>query len=64
MRKPLGIGSARGSEGAVTTHLVGQGALWAGLQEVSKEDLPTAESQRVLPHTAVERLKPVLETST
>ncbi|CAN5522280.1 hypothetical protein BH20ACT17_BH20ACT17_03750 [soil metagenome] len=43
MRKALGIGSARGSEGAVTTHLVGQGALWAGLQEVSKEDLQTAE---------------------
>ena len=44
MRKALGIGSARGSQGAVTTHLVGQGALWAGLQEVSKEDLQTAES--------------------
>ncbi len=32
------------SEGAVTTHLIGQGALWAGLQEISKSDLQTAES--------------------
>jgi uncharacterized membrane protein YdfJ with MMPL/SSD domain len=44
LRTALGIGTARGSEGAVTMHLVGQGALWAGLQEVSKEDLATAES--------------------
>ncbi|HEV7885844.1 MAG TPA: MMPL family transporter [Solirubrobacteraceae bacterium] len=43
LRKALGIGTAAGSEGAVTTHLVGQGALWAGLQEVSKKDLQTAE---------------------
>jgi uncharacterized membrane protein YdfJ with MMPL/SSD domain len=43
LRKALGIGTALGSEGAVTTHLVGQGALWAGLQEVSKKDLQTAE---------------------
>ncbi|MEA2244854.1 MAG: putative drug exporter of the superfamily [Solirubrobacteraceae bacterium] len=43
LRKALGIGSAAGSESAVTTHLVGQGALWAGLQEVSKKDLQTAE---------------------
>ena len=32
------------SAGAVTTHLIGQGALWAGLQEISKSDLQTAES--------------------
>jgi uncharacterized membrane protein YdfJ with MMPL/SSD domain len=43
LRKALGIGTPLGSEGAVTTHLVGQGALWAGLQEVSKKDLQTAE---------------------
>src|SRR5919107_4083022 len=43
LRKALGIGTPVGSEGAVTTHLVGQGALWAGLQEVSKKDLQTAE---------------------
>ena len=28
----------------MTTHLVGQGALWAGMQELSKEDLAKAES--------------------
>ena len=44
LRSALGIGTPRGSEGAVTTHLIGQGALWAGLQEVSKKDLATAES--------------------
>ena len=44
MRTALGIGTPRGSEGAVTTHLIGQGALWAGLQEVSKKDLAMAES--------------------
>jgi RND superfamily putative drug exporter len=30
--------------GPVTVHLVGQGALWAGLQDVSKESLAKAES--------------------
>src|SRR4051812_9708737 len=30
-------------QGAVPIHLVGQSALWAGLQEVSKEDLEQAE---------------------
>jgi RND superfamily putative drug exporter len=44
LRTALAIGTPRGSEGAVTTHLIGQGALWAGLQEVSKADLATAES--------------------
>ena len=44
LRKELGIGKPLGSEGPVTTHLIGQGALWAGLQDVSKDDLATAES--------------------
>jgi uncharacterized membrane protein YdfJ with MMPL/SSD domain len=44
LRKELGIGTPVGSEGAVTTHLIGQAALWAGFQELSKEDLVTAES--------------------
>jgi RND superfamily putative drug exporter len=44
LRKELGIGTPTGSEGAVTTHLIGQAALWAGFQELSKDDLATAES--------------------
>ena len=44
LRKELGIGEPLGSEGPVTTHLIGQGALWAGLQDVSKDDLATAET--------------------
>jgi uncharacterized membrane protein YdfJ with MMPL/SSD domain len=44
LRTALGIGTPATSDGAVTTHLVGQGALWAGLQDVSKKDLQTAES--------------------
>jgi uncharacterized membrane protein YdfJ with MMPL/SSD domain len=44
LRKALGIGKPLGSEGPVTTHLIGQGALWAGLQDVSKDDLATAET--------------------
>ncbi|MGH2918097.1 MAG: MMPL family transporter [Solirubrobacteraceae bacterium] len=44
LREALGIGTPRGSEGDVTTHLIGSGALWAGLQEISKKDLQTAES--------------------
>ena len=43
LRKALAIGTPAVSEGAVTTHLIGQGALWAGLQEISKKDLQTAE---------------------
>jgi RND superfamily putative drug exporter len=31
-------------KGAVTLHLVGQSALWAGLQDLTKKDLATAES--------------------
>jgi RND superfamily putative drug exporter len=44
LRKELQIGRPLGSEGPVTTHLIGQGALWAGLQDVSKDDLATAET--------------------
>ena len=33
-----------GPRDGVATHLIGQGALWAGLQEVSKTDLAKAES--------------------
>ena len=44
LRKALGIGTPVGSEGPVTAHLVGQGALWAGLQDISKKDLQVAES--------------------
>ncbi len=42
LRDRLGIGD--GPRDGVTTHLVGQGALWAGMQELSKEDLAKAES--------------------
>jgi RND superfamily putative drug exporter len=42
LRKELSI--ADGARDGVTTHLVGQGALWAGMQDLSKEDLATAES--------------------
>ncbi|MFL5817062.1 MAG: MMPL family transporter [Conexibacter sp.] len=45
LRKSLGIAdqSADGQAG-VSFHLVGQGALWAGMQDLSKEDLAKAES--------------------
>jgi uncharacterized membrane protein YdfJ with MMPL/SSD domain len=43
LREKLGLGTPQVSEGALTTHLIGQGALWAGFQEVSKADLATAE---------------------
>ena len=42
LRERLDIGGAA-SSGPVTTHLVGQGALWAGLQQVSKDSLAEAE---------------------
>jgi RND superfamily putative drug exporter len=42
LRERLDIGGAA-STGPVTTHLIGQGALWAGLQEVSKKSLSDAE---------------------
>jgi uncharacterized membrane protein YdfJ with MMPL/SSD domain len=42
LRDRLGIGD--GARDGVATHLVGQGALWAAMQELSKEDLARAES--------------------
>jgi uncharacterized membrane protein YdfJ with MMPL/SSD domain len=41
LRDELAIGE--GTRHGVTPYLVGQGALWAGLQDVSKEDLAAAE---------------------
>ncbi len=43
LREQLGIASATG-DGPVATHLIGQGALWAGMQDLSKEDLAAAEA--------------------
>jgi uncharacterized membrane protein YdfJ with MMPL/SSD domain len=42
LRDELRVGD--GAEDGVTTHFVGQGALWAAMQELSKEDLAKAES--------------------
>jgi len=42
LREALGVGE--GARDGVAVHLAGQGALWAGLQDVSKEDLAAAES--------------------
>jgi RND superfamily putative drug exporter len=41
LREELALGG--GPRDGVTTHLIGQGALWAGMQELSKEDLEAAE---------------------
>ena len=41
LREELGI--AAGPRDGVRTHLLGQGALWAGMQELTKEDLESAE---------------------
>ena len=41
-RDALGIGD--GASGAVEYHLVGQEALWAGMQDLTKEDLAAAEA--------------------
>jgi uncharacterized membrane protein YdfJ with MMPL/SSD domain len=41
LREDLDLGSA---EGGVTTYLAGQPTVWAGLQELSKEDLSKAEA--------------------
>jgi uncharacterized membrane protein YdfJ with MMPL/SSD domain len=41
LRRELGIG--HGPRGGVETHLVGQQALWAGMQDLSKHDLAAAE---------------------
>ena len=42
LRKALAV--ADGPEDGVSTHFVGQGALWAAMQDLSKEDLAKAES--------------------
>jgi len=42
LRKQLGLATAD-PNAPVATHLVGQGALWAGMQDLSKEDLMVAE---------------------
>ena len=43
LREELGLSTEGASAGPVDVHLVGQGALWAGLQDVSKHDLAKAE---------------------
>ena len=42
LREELGVGE--GARGGVATYVIGQGALWSGLQELSKEDLAAAET--------------------
>jgi len=42
LRKDLAV--ADGPQDGVATHFVGQGALWAAMQDLSKEDLAKAES--------------------
>jgi uncharacterized membrane protein YdfJ with MMPL/SSD domain len=41
LREELAI--VDGPRAGVSTHLIGQGALWAGMQDLSKEDLESAE---------------------
>ncbi len=43
LRKQLGIAD-QADDATVAFHLVGQGALWAGMQDLTKEDLRSAES--------------------
>ncbi|HEX8103671.1 MAG TPA: MMPL family transporter [Solirubrobacteraceae bacterium] len=43
LRERLGLDDEAAAGGAVRTHLVGQGALWARMQEVAKRDVETAE---------------------
>jgi uncharacterized membrane protein YdfJ with MMPL/SSD domain len=43
LREQLGIVD-QPADAAVSTHLIGQGALWAGMQDLSKEDLAAAEA--------------------
>ncbi|HEU4702150.1 MAG TPA: MMPL family transporter, partial [Conexibacter sp.] len=43
LRKQLGIAD-QAADAPVAFHLVGQGALWAGMQDLTKEDLRSAES--------------------
>ncbi|MEA2376043.1 MAG: putative drug exporter of the superfamily [Thermoleophilaceae bacterium] len=42
LRRGLGVG--KGTRDGIETHLVGQQALWAGMQVVSKKDLASAEA--------------------
>jgi RND superfamily putative drug exporter len=44
LRDRLGLSAGGAARGGVATHLVGQAALWAGMQDLSKEDLLAAES--------------------
>jgi uncharacterized membrane protein YdfJ with MMPL/SSD domain len=44
LRDALKLGDGGGRSGPVATHLLGQGALWAGLQDVTKADLASAEA--------------------
>jgi uncharacterized membrane protein YdfJ with MMPL/SSD domain len=41
LRKELGVGE--GPRGGIQTYMVGEAALWAGMQDLSKEDLAKAE---------------------
>ncbi len=43
LRERLGLADGDASRGDVRTHLVGQGALWARMQEVAKHDVEAAE---------------------
>jgi RND superfamily putative drug exporter len=43
LRERLGLGDDAATAGAVRTHLVGQGALWARMQEIAKHDVKSAE---------------------
>ncbi|HYF25914.1 MAG TPA: MMPL family transporter, partial [Baekduia sp.] len=43
LRDRLGFADGSAQEGAVAVHLIGQGALWAALQDQSTHDLETAE---------------------
>src|SRR5262249_59799024 len=44
LRDALGLDENGASGGPAPVHLLGQGALWAGLQQLSKEDLASAEA--------------------
>ncbi|HEX8083284.1 MAG TPA: MMPL family transporter, partial [Solirubrobacteraceae bacterium] len=43
LREQLGLGQPDAGESRVNTYLVGQGALWAGMQEIAKHDVENAE---------------------
>ncbi|HEX8205521.1 MAG TPA: MMPL family transporter, partial [Solirubrobacteraceae bacterium] len=43
LRERLHLGDATAAAGAVRTHLVGQGALWARMQEIAKHDVKSSE---------------------